>query len=90
MYKKTKNSVELKFNKSENSVANLVKIFEKTKVKIKDISTKDSDLEEIFINLLKNNIYIVLIMLCSCSIMKQELDYKDPQSYEFKKSLESK
>ena len=51
--KKTKNSVELKFNKSENSVTNLVKIFEKTKVKIKDISTKDSDLEEIFINLLK-------------------------------------
>ncbi len=51
--KKTKNSVELKFNKSENSVTNLIKIFEKTKVKIKDISTKDSDLEEIFINLLK-------------------------------------
>ena len=51
--KKTKNSVEFKFNKSENSVANLVKVFEKTKVKIKDISTKDSDLEEIFINLLK-------------------------------------
>ena len=51
--KKTKNSVEFKFNKSENSVTNLVKIFEKTKVKIKDISTKDSDLEEIFINLLK-------------------------------------
>ena len=51
--KKTKNSVELKFNKSENSVTNLVKVFEKTKVKIKDISTKDSDLEEIFINLLK-------------------------------------
>ena len=24
-------------------------------------------------------------MLCSCSIMKQELDYKDSQSYEFKK-----
>ncbi len=51
--KKTKSSVELKFNKSENSVTNLVKVFEKTKVKIKDISTKDSDLEEIFINLLK-------------------------------------
>ena len=51
--KKTKNSVELKFNKSENSVTNLVKIFEEAKFKIKDISTKDSDLEEIFINLLK-------------------------------------
>ena len=59
--KKTKNSVELKFNKSENSVTNLVKIFEKTKFKIKDISTKDSDLEEIFINLLKNNINLVLL-----------------------------
>ena len=51
--KKTKNSIELKFNKSENSVTNFIKIFEKTKSKIKDISTKDSDLEEIFINLLK-------------------------------------
>ena len=26
-------------------------------------------------------------MLCSCSIMKQEVNYKDPQSYEFKKKV---
>ena len=31
--KKTKSSVELKFNKSENSVTNLVKVFEKQKLK---------------------------------------------------------
>ena len=26
-------------------------------------------------------------MLCSCSVMKQEVNYKDPQSYEFKKRV---
>ena len=36
---------------NENSVTNFIKIFERTGNKIKDVSTKDSDLEEIFINL---------------------------------------
>ena len=26
-------------------------------------------------------------MLCSCSIMKQEVNYKDPQLYDFKKKV---
>ena len=26
-------------------------------------------------------------MLCSCSVMKQEVNYKDPQSYDFKKRV---
>ena len=51
--KKTKNSIVLKFNKNEISVADFIKKFEGMKNKIKDISTKETDLEEIFINLLK-------------------------------------
>ena len=30
---------------------------------------------------------LVFIVLCSCSVMKQEVNYKDPQSYEFKKRV---
>ncbi len=48
-----RNSVVLKFNKNEISVTDLIKKFEGVKNKIKDISTKETDLEEIFINLLK-------------------------------------
>lgn len=51
--KKNKNSVVLKFNKNEISVTDFIKRFEGMKNKIKDISTKETDLEEIFINLLK-------------------------------------
>ncbi len=51
--KKTKHSITIRFNKSEKNVTNFIKSFEKMNYKIKDISTKESDLEEIFINLLK-------------------------------------
>ena len=51
--KKNKNSVVLKFNKNEINVTDFIKKFEGMKNKIKDISTKETDLEEIFINLLK-------------------------------------
>ena len=89
--KKAKNSVELKFKKSENSVANLIKIFEKTKVKIKDISTKRFRFRgNIYKFIKKIKLTLIYIMLCSCSVMKQEVNYKEPERYEFKKSMGSK
>ena len=46
-------NIEVLFNKNEINVADFIKKFEGMKNKIKDISTKETDLEEIFINLLK-------------------------------------
>ncbi len=45
--------IVLKFRKSEISTAEIIKLFVDRKLKLKDISTKDSDLEDIFIKLLK-------------------------------------
>jgi ABC-2 type transport system ATP-binding protein len=45
--------IVLKFRKSEISTAEIIKLFVDRKFKLKDISTKDSDLEDIFIKLLK-------------------------------------
>ena len=47
-------SVTLKFNKSEINTAELIKEFINGKIDLKDITTKESDLEDIFIKLLKN------------------------------------
>ena len=51
--KKTYKSLTLKFKKSKISTADIIKIFVEKKFKLKEISTKESDLEDIFIKLLK-------------------------------------
>ena len=52
--KKKDNSVILKYKKSQTNTAELIKELSDTKLGLKDISTKESDLEDIFIKLLKN------------------------------------
>ena len=52
--KKDKKSLTLKFKKSKISTADIIKIFVEKKFKLKEISTKESDLEDIFIKLLKD------------------------------------
>ena len=52
--KKNDKSLTLKFKKSKISTADIIKIFVEKKFKLKEISTKDSDLEDIFIKLLKD------------------------------------
>ena len=52
--KKKNNSVILKYKKSQTNTAELIKELSDTKLGLKDISTKESDLEDIFIKLLKN------------------------------------
>ena len=51
--KKNSRTIILKFKKSKVSSAELINEFLKIKMEIKDISTKESDLEDIFIKLLK-------------------------------------
>lgn len=51
---KNEKSLTLKFKKSKISTADIIKIFVEKKFKLKEISTKDSDLEDIFIKLLKD------------------------------------
>ena len=51
--KKDYKSLTLKFKKSKISTADIIKIFVEKKFKLKEISTKESDLEDIFIKLLK-------------------------------------
>ena len=51
--KKEKKSLTLKFKKSKISTADIIKIFVEKKFKLKEISTKESDLEDVFIKLLK-------------------------------------
>jgi|TARA_B100000287_G_scaffold270592_1_gene254808 ABC-2 type transport system ATP-binding protein len=46
--------IVLKFKKSEISTADIIKVFVEKKYNLRDISTKDSDLEDIFIKLLKD------------------------------------
>ncbi|MFL2660534.1 MAG: ABC transporter ATP-binding protein [Alphaproteobacteria bacterium] len=48
------NSITLKFNKSKTNTIELLKEFVNNKLELKDITTKDSDLEDIFIKLLEN------------------------------------
>ena len=52
--KKENKSLTLKFNKSKISTADIIKIFVEKKFKLKEISTKESDLEDIFIKLLED------------------------------------
>ena len=52
--KKEYRSLTLKFKKSKISTADIIKIFVNKKFKLKEISTKESDLEDIFIKLLKD------------------------------------
>ena len=52
--KKSYKSLTLKFKKSKISTADIIKIFVEKKFKLKEISTKESDLEDIFIKLLKD------------------------------------
>ncbi len=52
--KKKNNSVILKYKKSQTNTAELIKELSNTNLGLKDISTKESDLEDIFIKLLKN------------------------------------
>mgnify|MGYP005711502877 FL=1 len=47
-------SATLKFNKNEINTAELIKEFINSKIDLKDITTKESDIEDIFIKLLKN------------------------------------
>ena len=51
---KNDKSLTLKFKKSKISTADIIKIFVEKKFKLREISTKDSDLEDIFIKLLKD------------------------------------
>ena len=51
---KNDKSLTLKFKKSRISTADIIKIFVEKKFKLREISTKDSDLEDIFIKLLKD------------------------------------
>ena len=51
--KKTNKTVTLKFKKSEISTANIVKTFVDQKFELKEISTRETDLEDIFLKLLK-------------------------------------
>ena len=51
--KKTAKTVTLKFKKSEISTANIVKTFVDEKFQLKEISTRETDLEDIFLKLLK-------------------------------------
>ena len=51
---KNDKSLTLKFKKSKISTADIIKIFVDKKFKLREISTKDSDLEDIFIKLLKD------------------------------------
>jgi len=51
--KKTNKKIILKFKKSEISTAEIIKMLVEKKIKLKEISTKESDLEDIFIKLLK-------------------------------------
>ena len=46
--------IVLKFKKSEISTADIIKVFVEKKYNLRDISTKDSDLEDIFLKLLKD------------------------------------
>ena len=46
--------IVLKFKKSEINTADIIKVFVEKKYNLRDISTKDSDLEDIFIKLLKD------------------------------------
>ena len=52
--KQNDHTIILKFNKSKLNTAELIKGFVNNKSGIRDISTKESDLEDIFIKLLKN------------------------------------
>ncbi len=52
--KKSDYSITLKFNRSQINTAELIKEFINDKLELKDITTKESDLEDIFIKLLKN------------------------------------
>ena len=52
--KRDNNSITLKFNKSKINTAELIKDFVNNKLELKDITTKESDLEDIFIKLLEN------------------------------------
>ena len=47
-------SATLKFNRNEINTAELIKEFINSKIDLKDITTKESDLEDIFIKLLNN------------------------------------
>ena len=51
---KNDKSLTLKFKKSKISTADIIKIFVEKKFKLREISTKDSDLEDTFIKLLKD------------------------------------
>ena len=51
--KKNSHSITLKFNKKETNTADLIKEFVNKKLEFKDITTKESDLEDIFIKLLE-------------------------------------
>ena len=52
--KKNSFSITLRFKKSEIQTPEIIKEFVNNKLKLKDITTKESDLEDIFIKLLKN------------------------------------
>ncbi len=52
--KKSDYSITLKFKKSKINTAELIKEFINNQLELKDITTKESDLEDIFIKLLKN------------------------------------
>ena len=51
---KEEKKVVLKFKKSQISTAEVIKAFVEKKFKLKEITTKESDLEDIFIKLLKD------------------------------------
>lgn len=51
--KKNSHSITLKFNKKDTNTADLIKEFVNKKLEFKDITTKESDLEDIFIKLLE-------------------------------------
>ena len=77
--KQNDHTIILKFNKSKLNTAELIKGFVNNKSGIRDISTKESDLEDIFIKLLKKLIFIFFLTLSSCVFYDTEQILKESQ-----------
>ena len=50
-----KNNLIINYDKNKTKLSNIIKILNQNKITYNEISTKESDLEDIFIKLLKNN-----------------------------------
>ena len=53
-YIKLENEICVSYEKSKINIEELINLIKKNNVKIKDISTDDGDLEDVFLRLIKN------------------------------------